>query len=672
MKTPSENCWHLDFETYSPVDLPKFGAFRYAESEEAAILLCAVAYGTQEPLLWSCLSELSDPGVETLLRTLSESEEPICAHNAYFESAICKYLWEDTFGLPVPELERWRCTAALARRAAIPHSLEGCAQFLGVATKDKEGASLIKRFSCPIPKGGRSGERFMPEEDPKAFAAFGDYCRQDVRAEQQVYARLRPLALQGATLESWILDLKMNHLGVPVNVPALSHTNKLVGEIEKDIAKKFQEITGLRPTQNVAYLAWLKRHGYPARNLQADTLEQVLSNTPDNLGMESEAFESLALKRLYGFAALKKIPTMLGAVNSDGRVRGAFSWSGAIRTHRWAGRIIQPQNFKRPEIPDTDVLYKLLASGRADRELLYQFYENPLLAIASCIRHFIHRPGRVFLNADYSAIEARIVCWLCGQEDTLQKFRQGVDLYIAMASTIFNTPPKGVDPFQRFVGKQTVLGCGYGMGPDKFQAVCEGYGQKIGEELAELAVATYRRVNNRVKKAWKQMDEAAKAAIRNPGQVFHGTDRLRFVYSKYLGYPALVMLLPSGHKLFYPKPRIVSVPKKYRGESYESEEIQFWGPKPQSTKWAYIGTYGAKLLENATQGTAGDVMANGAVQAWKAGYPVFMLVHDEALSETGPGDGMEGFKKCLLNLPDWARGLPLDVKGDEIPYYQKD
>ena len=669
--------YHLDFETFSCADLKRYGAYRYAEDPSTQILLCAIAEGDSEPVLWAIngTDEENAPALELLRRVSENKDALIYAHNSQFENAISKYNWERTFSLPVPDITQWRCTASMARRAAIPSSLAKCASFLGLdELKDNSGKKLIRMFSIPVNSGKNKGERLMPNDNPEEFKDFGSYCIQDVKTEQQVHKALKKFDLKGDALEGFLFDAKMNDRGVPVNVDGLLFTDKLVNKINSKLSIKFEEIVGMRPTQTVKFVAWLQSKGYPAKNLQVGTVAGVLNTNPDNIGMERIAHEALKIRSLLGFAALKKIPTMLSAANSDGYVRGALMWSGAERTHRWAGRIIQPQNFKRPEINDTASFYSTLCSGALDVDTIEMLYDNPLLAIASCIRHFIQpKEERGFFDADYASIEARIVCWLCDEEESLDLFRANKDIYKVMSSRIFGIDPEQVTKEQRFVGKQAVLGCGFGMGHEKFKATCEAYGQSVSIDLASKAIKTFRKVNSKVSNSWKSINEAAKAAVMNPGTKTNCTSKIVFCYGNECGFPALIMRIPSGHCLIYPRARLEMVEKTYKGEKYKSEEIVFWGKVTgKSNMWGWVSTYGGKLLENATQAVAGDIMANGAVKAQEKGYEIFMLVHDQALAKIKPRQTSEEFCEILCDLPEWATGLPIAAEGSEVPFYRKD
>lgn len=703
---------HLDYEgrSRSPLGGPKsLGGHRYAADESTELFFAAISEDAEDAPVYLWVNPKfeipgvveSDPEFQPLLEKAIAKGWLWYAHNAPFENAMSDRFFEDAFGVKPPEVTQWRCTAAMARRAAIPSGLDGVGEFLNLDTaKDKTGKALIQKFSVPIKSGKRKGEFFQPSEDPEAFANFGRYCKTDVVVEKSVHRALTAFELEGQVLDSFHFDMRMNNRGVPVNIPAMEKTQVLVEEFEAEKVKEFRAMTGLNPTQRDKVLAWLRERGYPGKNMQAETVEKIISDGPEVYGMDPEAFAALKVKAQVGFAALKKIPTMLKAACPGlSRVRGAFMWAGAERTHRWAGKIIQPQNFRRPTVPQTELAFRLLCRG-TDSETLEALFGPTLETVASCIRHFVMGPA---FDADYAAIEARVNPWLCGQEEKLEDFRQGKPIYETMGSRIFQIPVEQISSgsIERFVGKQAELGCGYNMGGDKFKSTCESYGQTISQELADKAVKVWRAANPIIVESWKSIDRAAKDAIRNPGKIFNGTrnGRIRFGMTRKAGFPALVMLLPSGHKLIYPKAylkktwsvfinnrpnkfysewqanefvRAKSKPGKEPLSVSEGDEIQFWGKLPgQSGKWGWCSTYGGKLLENATQATAGDVLSNGVLVAEQAGFEIAMVVHDQALALYNPALTIEQFCECLCTLPDWAEGLPVEAEGAVVPFYMK-
>lgn len=266
-----------------------------------------------------------------------------------------------------------------------------------------------------------------------------------------------------------------------------------------------------------------------------------------------------------------------------------------------------------------------------------------------------------FLDADYSAIEARITCWLAGQEDALQEYRDDVDRYKVMASVIYRTPPEKVNKHpQRFVGKQATLGCGFGMGPPKFRATCWKMGRyKLPVGLEFTAVEAWRQKHKKVVSYWYDMERAAKNAILRKGSVFEVRKHIKFMVKDVEGMEFLLMRLPSGRKLAYPKPRLCG------------DRIAFFG-NTVGVNWGDVSTWGGTLVENAVQGVAADVMACGSHNAEREGYQIATLIHDQALAYHGEGQTAERFVELLTDLPSWADGLPIAAEGGVVPFYKKD
>ena len=712
------NAYHLDLETYSSADLKSYGSFRYGSDESTEILVMAIAKNNGDPVSWSVVDDNQE--AVALLREAVESGDPIYAHNAQFEHAVLKYLCEKTFGFPSPAIEQWRCTAAMCRLAAIPSSLSGAGEFLDIETpKDKEGKRLIMKFSVPrrptkkdqrtrILAYNRShfGHILCGTDDTIDFQLFVDYCERDVIAERQVHAKLtKDFELTGWSLRSFQCDMRMNDAGIPVNLPALHHANDLMNEfLERmvplfrsqvaveggtqmmpvtKVRKEEKEMSldkGFNPTQREAFTVWLTPRGFTGTKLDAEVLSDLLSN-PE--GLSEDAIQALHTYGRVRSSAVKKVPAMIGMSCEDGFVRGALQVFGAERTHRWTGRGMQPQNFARPRIKFTELAYAMICQG-CTLDQIEDICGNYFDVLVSVIRHFIQPHEGKCLQADYSSIEARVAPWLVGEQSTLDLFANGSPVYETMAAKIFGCDVADVTPEQRFIGKQSVLGCSYNMGRPKFRGTCESYGftppasmvkeftglsegdagyeeaiDSTYDDLADRAVTGWRKANPAVVKSWYSIDKAAKAAINTPNSS-HTVGKLNFICREVAGFNALLTILPSGHNLVYPKPRVVK------------DCIEFWGIQPNTGgKWGWCRTYGGKLLENATQGTAGDVMRAGMENAEAKGYKAFMLVHDEILTVAQHGQSHTELCQLLCKELPWMAGLPLDAEGATIPFYKK-
>jgi DNA polymerase len=673
--------YHLDFETRSRADLSECGAYRYAEDESTQILMFAIAKDDEEPIMWVrdewahlVPRNANSRAMEMLVEAIRDGSL-VYAHNAQFERAMLMFRGAACLNLDeLPKQEQWRCTAAMARKAALPDSLERIGKELKLETqKDKTGKELIKLFSMPQ----KDGSFIDPEDEPEKFRQFVEYCRTDVKTEQGVHKKLKPFELTGISLSTFLLDVRLNDRGIPVNVAAAENARRIVDETLADKSFDFDLLTGgLKPTQRQAVKDLLEENGMRLDDMKQPTLEVALEKYEDDPSVPPLALKILKGYMELNYAAAKKVHTILECVNKDGRVRGTLLYHGA-GTGRWAGRLIQPQNFKKPSKAHTkvtDIIYKMICQG-CSREDLELVFGNPMDAISSCVRHFI----QCGLDADFAQVEARIVCWLAGQLDALAAFAKGEDQYIKMAADIYSIAEAELikayerDGFskERDLGKQAVLGCGFQMAWKKFQATCAKYGIVISDELAQKAVMKYRERYDKVKALWYDTDRAARNAITNPGKFFTAGKHLAFVMRKVADIPFLCMTLPSKRVIVYPYPKIEIL----EGGDADRPGITFYG-EIKANVWGRVKTYGGKLVENAVQGTAADFMSLGADNAeLKFFFEVLTLIHDQALAAAragkDPKQDAKDFGAALSVIPPWALGMPLKADAKAVPYYKK-
>ena len=709
---------HLDFETFcGSVDIRDVGAYRYANAPDCEILCAAMAFDNDEPVIWHAgLDEIDAMEIEPYFDALRDPSTQIWAHNAMFESAICQALLQKTWGIPAPDLSRFRCTMSLARRASLPGKLEKLAEVLKLGNqKDTRGKSLLKKFSMMQPAkkptkkypNGLPPRRIRPEDEPEAFAELLEYCKQDVRAEQEVVRKLSYFD-EPINNANYTLDQRINARGVPVNLTALRHAQKLIDEETAIVSAKFRELTGFEVTQNAVLLKWVNENGYSFDNLQAETVDTFLEeqegkickrcngagetgtdadiecegflSCPDCGGTSDKpdkVFDALKLKQSIAYASIKKVKTMLECAGPhDNRIRGLHNHHGAT-TGRWTHSLVQPGNFKRPTIKFSEDAYREICEG-VSREMLECCYGPVLEVISSSIRHFIHDHPRNIYDGDYAAVEARIVNWLAGQEDALERFRaydrapKGSDLknsldpYRIMASEVYGVPVCEVQKFpHRFVGKGVELGAGFMLSPAGFRRQClEQAKYDLPEGQEHHAIGTWRKSHHKVVKWWKQLDEAGKAAILHPGKVYPA-GKVSFCCKEIEGTKFLLMKLPSGRKLAYPRPRIV--PGKFEGTT----QIEYFG-NIKGVVWGACRLWPGAMANNATQGTANDVMFAGAHNCEREGYQIFSVVHDQGLAYKGEGQTAARYLELLTTMPLWAAGLPLASDGGEAPFYSKD
>jgi len=708
---------HLDYETRSRVDISSAGAFRYAQDDSTEIFCAGIAVDDGPVRMW-VNPKWRDVAKHELGDGMGFASSEVWAHNAQFEFAITQHQGEQhNFWI---EPKQWRCTAALCRRANIPASLEKAGAALGLTQqKDTRGKALIRKFSIPNPKTGQFTE---PEEDPEAFRQFIEYCRQDVVVEQQIHKELSAFKLVGPVLDTFLVDLRINARGLEVNVDALRHVQRLIEVQEEELRNEFRERFGFNPTQRDVFLKWLKEQGYKGDGLKAADMEEEFSS--DDFDPQSDLGIALTIRKKLSFASIKKVKSMLECVCSDGAVRGTLQYHGAA-TGRWSGRLIQPQNFKRPTIKHTARAYEDICNHESTVHI--ELCNGPLMEVAaSCIRHFIQPKQGVLLDCDYSSIEARGVNWLAGQEHALKEYRLGIDRYKSMASVIYHVPVEEVNDFpQRFVGKQATLGCGYQMSGPKFRITCANYGydlpwevdviektskttlatgisrdaakkmvsklraeaKLVGKKLKyrivtfeDKVVRAFRESHPDLVKFWYACEKAAIAAVKNPG-VKYDVGKVTFFCADTAGARYLFIKLPSGRRLAYRDPQLKQVPVQPDEDDDVEEEpryktaLCYWGQIPGKANYGHVYLYGGKIVENITQAVAADLMSAAAVLAEKSGIEIATLVHDQCLAYCRDAaqaqEKLKLLEKCMTTLPAWADGLPVAVDGKITPYYKK-
>jgi len=642
----------FDFETRSPVKLPKAGPRRYAE--EAEVICMAYAAGDDEPSLWI-------PG-DPFPAELAEATT-LHAWNAGFERAI----WEGTctrlYGWPAcPPPLAFVDTQARAALAGLPLALGMCAVALGLPSeylKDARGKYLIQRLCAP----GKDGRY---NNDPDLLVEMYDYCVQDVVAERKIASALPPLPYREHRI--WALTETINEQGVPIDRAAVGGAVTYADRAIEQINARVDKVTdgAVAAVSQVARLrGWLNSRGVEVDNLRAATIDALLAE-PD--AVADDVAEVLAARRAAGLASIKKFHAAAARVCTDGRVKDTLRYHGA-GTGRWSSVGLQVQNIKRPSITPGDAA-RLLDQLAARHAMPGRSFVDGLAVLSDCVRGLIKaEPGHVLAASDYSQIELRVLLWLAQDDDNLDELRQGLDPYRTMAATIYTTEYDKVKTTERQVAKSAVLGCGYGLGPVTFgETYAKGMGIDLTPEESELIVGAYRTKYHGVVSFWYDLNDTVFKAIRFPGETFLCR---RLPVRVYKNRRWLEILLPSGRPLRYFRPRIEPDVEKPWGRS---DEIQFEGTDTYTRRWGVTSTYGGKLVENVTQGLARDIMAAGMLRAADAGLSPIMTVHDEVVChpETGdPAAALAELNACLLKLPAWAAGLPLDVEGWTGQRYRK-
>lgn len=717
----------LDFETRSLEDLRAYGAYKYSEHPSTQVLVLAIKLGVLgdgNPILSWGWRQGRNEAIELLQQAIVDGYE-IHAYNSQFEWAILKHVCPRQFKLPVPDINRMRCTAALCRSAGLPPTLEKCAEFLKLPIqKDKMGRALIRKFSVPKEDG-----TFLDPSDesvsftagglrmtaPEAFRKFVDYCVNDVRTELAVAEAMKPFELKGFPLDWFLADARLNDRGVPVHRVALENAKRMYLEHEENLTQRFHELTGLGPAQNKKVLEWMRERGYPGTSLAKATREAWAGDPR----IKPEAVKALAIKAELSYAAVKKIPAMAGMAMSDGFIRGAFRFCGAQKTWRWTSEKVQFTNMKKPSKklrPVIEEAFQDIASG-IDLDTFSIFYGNPYEVIASLARYFVRFEDKMIFDLDYRSVEAKILPKLIDCQRILDRFDTGEDLYTttAVALTKILQEKFGVDfSIDRDQGKTIVLATQFQGG---WNAVFTATGQTWKREWCEAAVAVVRKENPEFPEAWRKFQDAFVDAMDRPGTWIDASPYVKIGFTTAKPFPRMLLRLPSGRKIVMPLPqkkpitmvKVVTTdpkspdPKKPRkstkwervaGHCMELEalskrlslgdpfiapnavaescfktwEISYYG-HVEGVHYGRVHTYGGDILQSATQGTGADLLALGILEAERRGFSPWFLVHDQCLA-TAEGD-KDNFTDALCQVPKWFPGFPLSAETDVVRSYCK-
>ena len=651
----------IDFETRSTVELPKTGVYVYAAHESTAIWCMAWAFDDEEPEILFPEDTVLGPGQALPQRILDHiaAGGRLRAHNANFERIMWRDCGRRRYGWPEIQLGQWECSAAEAAAMALPRSLGKAAHVLGVPfQKDEEGHRLMLRMCRP--RSTKGGEVIWWDVAPR-LERLGEYCRQDVRAEQSISKVLRRLS--ASEREVYLLDQRVNDRGILLDVP-LAHAARAITEdgLERS-ADLLERATGgvvSSVTQVGRLKAWLEEQGVPVTALDKESVGELLAQAE----MLPQVRMALEARKDFGRSSVAKINAMLAGRCADDAMRGLLLYHGAT-TGRWAGMRVQPHNFPRGDgIDDPEsFIPDVLARDYDAIDLVYP----PLELVAGLLRGMmIARPGYRLMAADYSGIEFRTINWLAGQEDVLDVIRSGRDQYRVNASQMFGVPYDEVTKQQRQGGKAVELGCGFGMGWKKFQATAAKapYFLTLTDEEAQGYVRFYRESHDKVKQFWYDLEGAALRAVRAPGSLQHA-GRLTYMAAG----PLLWCKLPSGRLLCYPGARVIERETPW-GELRPA--VQYYTTHAITKQWTAVDLYGGLLAENVTQAVARDVMVDGMRAVEAAGYPVVLTVHDEIVTEPVNGHGsVTDFTQLLQLVPEWAGGLPVEVEAWEAGRYRK-
>lgn len=640
----------IDIETFSDIDLPSSGVYKYAQGAYFQILLFAYKIDNNPVQLVDVARGEEIPAL--LVEALQDRKVRKHAFNAQFERVcLSRHVgeWLDPEG--------WYCTMVHALQAGIPGSLKQAALALDLQQrKDAAGVRLIKKFSVPNPKNTLTpGGQTLPSVDPGGWEAFKQYCKQDVEVEIAIQEALRSREPGPDVWTEYWVDQAINDRGVGLDIDFIQAAETAGAHHYGQAMSEAKQLTRLDNPNSVMQLRdWLDAQGAGLPSLTKKAVAQALKDpsTPANVK------RVLELRQDMSRTSTKKYATMLACTTQDARAHGLLQFYGAGRTGRWAGRLIQVQNLPRNHMQNLDQARELVKTTNPDTvEMLYDVPDTLSQLIRTAL---VPSAGYEFTVADYSAIEARVIAWLAGETWRLDAFRNGEDIYCTTASRMFGVPVEknGVNAELRQKGKVAELACGYGGSVGALKAMGA---LDMGLDRSELKpiVNKWRETSPAIVRLWWAVDKAAQDAlitdrtIRKAGCTFKKYDN------------ALRVKLPSGRCLYYHDPHVVE-------GRYGRNVIAFKGLSTNRV-WAKQDTYGPKLVENITQAIARDLLAHALLNLEEAGYRTVMHVHDEVVVETPPGENHAAkIIQLMTDAPAWASGLPLDADAYTCTYYQKD
>lgn len=656
---------NIDLETYSSVNLGKCGLHKYAQSPDFAVLLFGYSLdgGPVEVIDLTGGDKLP----EWLAAALTDDGYRKHAYNAAFEwYCLSRYLGRE---LPVSQ---WRDTMLHGLYLGYPAGLAALGKVLGLADDKRKmaaGKSLIQYFCVP----DKAGNRRLPRDDPDKWALFTEYNRQDVVTEMEIGRRLAPFPVPDFVQKQWETDLLINARGVALDRELIDGALWIDRQVKGRLTEEAQRLTGLmNPGSRAQLLSWLQSElpeGQSPEDLKKDTVAGLLAAGVGN----EKASRVLELRQQLGKTSTSKYEAMERAMGEDGRARGLLQFYGANRTGRWAGRLIQVQNLPRTYLSPVP-LARELVKGRKE-EALRLLYGNVPDALSQLIRTaLVPGPGKIFADADFSAIEARVVAWLAGEEWVLEVFRSHGKIYEATASQMFGVPldriRKGNPEYAlRQKGKVATLALGFG---GNAGALVNMGALKMGlaeEELPEI-VRRWREANPNICRYWKKVEGAALATLRTGRP--NAAGRVQFsLQGSADGHVFLTAALPSGRSLYYAHPGI--------GAGKFGEAVTYWGVSQSKRRWELLDTWGGKFTENIVQATARDILAEAIERLEAAGYPVVFHIHDEVVIEAedlgdaeSNGAQLRDIARIMGAPVSWAPGLPLKAEGWTDYYFKKD
>lgn len=659
----------IDLETYSSVSIKKSGAQAYIRSPDFEILLFAYSL---------------DGGPSTVIDLASGDTVPWWLYDALINPDYIKHAFNAAFewgclsrhlGLKLPP-SQWRDTMLHGLYCGYPASLDAAGRALGLP-EDKQklntGKALIRYFCVPCKPSKANGQRTrnLPHHDPERWRLFKEYNAQDVVTEMEIEQRLSAFPVPDFVQKQWETDLLINDRGVAVDMGFVEGALDLGETVRATLTDEAIRLTGLQNPNSVKQLSsWLTAEtGEEIQSLRKETVSELLDRDANSDTVQ----RMLEIRQELGKSSTKKYDAIENCVCPDGRVRGLLQYYGANRTGRWAGRLVQVQNLPRTYTEPLELARDLVRSRKLDA--LRTIYGKPNDTLSQLIRTaFIAAPGNVLIDADFSAIEARVISWLADQEWRLEVFRTHGKIYEASASQMFGVPidriKKGNPEYAlRQRGKVAELALGYQGGVPAMRKMDVGHQlDSLSDDEIKEIVNRWRETNPKIRDLWYAFDGAAVQVINCGGAIKVRCCTFAREYDSTLGVSCLTVQLPSGRKLYYVDPAV--------GENrWGNPSITYMGLNDKN-KWARVETYGGKIVENVVQAIARDCLAQAIEHLEAAGYPVVFHVHDEVVIDITPfadeKEMLDSVVKIMSTPIAWAPGLPLGADGWVGTFFKKD
>lgn len=651
----------IDIETKSSVDIGKAGLYRYAQSDDFEILLFAYRYGNEDVQIIDLAQGEKIP--DKIVEDLRNPQIVKHAYNAAFE-----WYCMNKVGYETP-LCQWKCTMIHGLYCGYTAGLDATGKAIGLPQDKRKlttGKALIRYFCAPCKPTKNNGKRTwnLPKHAPEKWELFKEYCKQDVVTESAILRRLDAFPVPEEEETLWQMDIRMNAFGVKVDTALISGALQINDHSTELLENEARAITGLQnPNSSVQLLDWIHDNGVEMDNLQKVTVTEKLSDDlPDDVR------RALEIRQQLGKTSIKKYVAMDTAKGKDDRVRGLTQYYGANRTGRWAGRLVQMQNLPRNYIKTLDYARKLVKDRNYGGIKL--LYGNVPDTLSQLIRTaFIPSEGNKFVVADFSAIEARVIAWLAGETWVNEVFATHGKIYEATASQMFHVPiekiAKGnLEYALRQKGKVATLALGYQGGANALIAM-GALNMGLSEEELPDIVHRWRNANPRIRDLWYAVEEAALLVMQTaqPQAIYNLIFNLEsdIVY----GQNFLTVQLPSGRKLYYPRPFL-------KENQFGKLAIHYYTVGQQTRKWEVTSTYGGKMTENIVQAIARDCLAETLRRIDAKGLQVVFHVHDEVIIDAPMGTTVDEICDLMAEPIPWAPGLILKGAGFESKYYMKD